>query len=87
MIIDKPKWHLKKACPDCNQGFPVFCKCKNCGYLTVFCEETGDTFLNPNDLGKGFTDICPDCNTSTSDFIYPEFEDITILGFLPSDFE
>ena len=48
MQIDKPKWDLKIVCPHCEQGFPTFVSCPNCSYLTVQCNETGDTFLNPN---------------------------------------
>ena len=88
MQIDKPTWYLKRICPCCGQGFPSFVVCPNCNYLTVHCEETGDTFLNAKDLDRGFTEICPNCKqTKTEDFIPATSEDILSAGFAKADYE
>ena len=88
MQIDKPKWDLKIICPHCEQGFPTFVSCPNCGYLTVQCNETGDTFLNPNNLTDGFVDICPNCNKIGKDkFIIADSEDILKAGFTKDEYE
>ena len=39
MQIQNPTWYLKSPCPFCGHGFPSFCMCPTCGYLTVTCEE------------------------------------------------
>jgi hypothetical protein len=80
--IVNPKWHLTHLCACCNQGYPTFKKCSNCGYVTVVCEEMGDTFLNPKHLEQGFTSICPQCKKSpTTDFVVAKSEDILNAGF------
>lgn len=88
MQIENPTWYIKQICPDCDQGFPAFVICPNCGFLTVRCEETGDTFVNPKMLEKGFVDLCPNCNIiNTADFHLAGHEDILRGGFTKQDYE
>jgi len=88
MKIDKPTWLLKQICPDCGQGYPEFCICPNCGFVTVSCTETGDTFIDPKILSKGFAIFCPKCNqVSTSDFIIADSESILKAGFRYGEYE
>lgn len=88
MQIDKPSWRLKIDCPHCGQGFPVFVFCPDCGYLTVQCDETGDTFLNPRKLQDGFIDICPKCNkVETNRFVISDYENILNVGFTKEEYE
>lgn len=88
MQIDKPTWYLKQSCPCCGQGFPFFCVCPNCGYLTLTCDETGDTFTYLKDLNGGFSDICPRCKeVKTSDFILADSEAIITAGFTTDEYK
>ena len=82
MIIENPIWYLKTLCPHCDQGFPAFYCCPNCNFLTVFCLETDDMFINPNNLAEGFTDICPICKkASKDDFTLADSDKILSEGF------
>ncbi len=68
-------------------GFPSFCTCPNCGYLTVVCEEMGDTFIHPKNLDEGFTEICPQCKTGkTADFVVADSHAIINAGFKKEDY-
>ena len=88
MQIDNPTWYLKKPCPCCGQGFPSFCICPNCSYLTVICEETGDTFITPKNLELGFTEICPNCKQiKTAEFVLAETDNILKAGFTKEEYE
>ena len=90
MEIRKPDWHLKKLCPCCEQGYPLFVKCPNCNFLTVRCEEMGDTYSNPHNLLSDdcFTTYCPLCKkTETKDFVQAEPDDILNAGFTKEEYE
>jgi hypothetical protein len=88
MQIKNPTWYLKTPCPCCGQGSPSFCMCPTCGYLTVICEETGDTFINPKNLELGFTEICPSCKkTKTEEFVLADTDNILKAGFTKDDYE
>jgi len=88
MQIKNPTWYLKTPCPCCGQGYPSFCMCPTCGYLTVFCEEIGDTFINPKNLELGFTEICPNCKqTKTVEFVLAGTDNILKAGFTKDDYE
>jgi len=88
MEINRPSWQIKKICPCCGQGQPIFIVCPNCNYLTLQCEETGNIFLNPKNLDAGFVDNCPNCKqTKTIDFILADTERILKEGFTKDDYE
>ncbi len=88
MEIKKPTWQIKQICPDCGQGNPTFCFCIKCGFVTLICEETGDTFKNPRNLTEGFTDICPKCEqVLTTNFDTADSERILNAGFTTQDYE
>jgi hypothetical protein len=87
MEVDKPSWSLKNTCPDCQQGYPVFYSCTNCGYLTVRCEETGNTFSDPKNLEKGFISFCPNCNYSVDNFELADTMQISKNGFNISEYQ
>lgn len=88
MQVDKPKWYLKKYCPDCLQGYPSFYICPNCNFVTVVCETTRDAFINPKNLEQGFTEICSKCTIiKTKNFILANSKDILNAGFTIQDFE
>ncbi len=82
MIIEKPIWYIKISCPHCEQGFPAFYCCPDCNFLTVICLETDDMFINPFNLGEGFTNICPICKkVSKDDFTLADSDKILKAGF------
>ena len=87
MEIDKPSWNAKITCPDCGQGLPVFYCCPVCGFLTLRCEETGDTFIDPKHLSKGFTKFCPTCKFLTEEFNLADSHQIIKAGFDESQYE
>ena len=87
MQVRQTSWQIKKTCPCCGQGNPTFIVCPNCSFLTLECEETGDTFLNPLNLEIGFTDNCPRCKQiTTSDFILATSDQILDAGFTKDDY-
>jgi hypothetical protein len=87
MEIEKPTWQTKQICPDCGQGNPTFCYCTKCGFVTLMCEETGDTFKNPRNLEDGFIDKCPSCGEDSSDFVTADSDRILDSGFTKDDYE
>lgn len=88
MQIGKSTWNIKDPCPHCGQGYPEFCFCPACGYVTVACDETGETFINPKKLEEGFTDICPKCgNVQTADFETADSNQIRAAGFQPGEYK
>ena len=88
MEIKKTIWHTKQTCPDCEQGHPVFCFCTKCGFVTLVCDETGDTFINPKNLKEGFTKICPNCKEEdTYNFEIADSDNIINAGFTKEDYE
>lgn len=78
---------MKVSCPCCGQGSPIFVTCKTCGYLTVHCDEIGETFKDPNDLDNGFTKMCPKCNTKTKSFLPASSDQILEAGLTKNDYE
>ena len=88
MEIGRPTWQAKQNCPDCGQGNPTFYYCTKCGFVTLRCEETYDTFKNPKNLGEGFVDLCPNCRQeSTTDFETADSDRILSAGFTKEDYE
>lgn len=88
MQLEKPKWYLKYPCPCCGQGHPSFCVCPTCAYLTVICDEMGNTFIQPRNLELGFAEICPNCEkTKTEDFIIADADNILKAGFTKDEYE
>ena len=88
MEIRRPTWHIKQICPHCGQGKPTFCYCTKCGFVTLSCEETGDTFKNPMDFKEGFTDRCPKCSEEdVTDFDIADPDRIINAGFGKEDYE
>ena len=88
MKIDRPTWRIKQICPHCGQGNPSFCYCTRCGFLTLVCEETGDTFKNPRDLADGFVNICPNCGQeNTTNFETADSDKIVGAGFTQQDYQ
>lgn len=87
MKIGTPHWQMKAPCPCCGQGSPTFVTWQNCGFLTVHCDEMGDTFKDPKDLEIGFTENCPNCNTRTTDFLPASSVQIIEAGFTKKDYE
>lgn len=88
MEIKRPTWQTKQTCPDCGQGNPTFCYCPKCGFVTLLCEETGDTFKNPRNLDEGFADECPKCGQEkTIDFETADSDRVLKNGFTTDDYE
>ena len=88
MEIRRPTWQTKQTCPDCGQGHPTFCYCLKCGFVTLMCEETGDTFKNPKNLNDGFVDQCPNCGQEeTIDFETSDSDRIINAGFTKQEYE
>ena len=88
MEIERPTWHTKQICPDCRQSNPTLCYCIKCGFVTLICEETGDTFMNPKELSLGFADICPNCGEeNTTDFAKDDSDRITKAGFKRQEYQ
>jgi hypothetical protein len=88
MQIRKTTWELKTTCPDCGQGYPTFCFCPSCGFVTVMCNETGDTFVNPRKLEDGFVEICPKCgDRKVADFETADSDQIKNSGFNTNDYQ
>lgn len=83
----QPTWYLRRICPCCEQGYPSLVVCPNCSYVTAHCEETGNTFLEVQDLARGFSEICPSCKqTKTEDFRLAFSEDILKAGLTKNDY-
>lgn len=88
MDIGKPTWYLKQICPCCEQGYPSLVVCPNCRYVTAHFEETGDTFLEVQNLDRGFTTICPLCEQiKTESFGLASSEDILKAGLTKEDYQ
>ena len=87
MYITPPTWQLKTPCPHCGQGNPIFVCCPACSYLTVHCEEVGETFKSPRNLKEGFTESCPVCKTATATFPLASSAQILAAGFGRDEYE
>ena len=88
MEIKKPTWQTRQICPHCGQGNPTFCFCTKCGFVTLICEETRDTFKNPRNFAEGFIDRCPNCNQEeTTNFDTADSDRIINAGFTKQDYE
>ncbi len=88
MEISRPTWQIKQICPDCGQGNPIFCYCTKCGFVTLRCEETGQTLKNPKNLVEGCVDKCPNCSQkNTDDFEPADSYKILAAGFTKDDYE
>jgi hypothetical protein len=56
--------------------------------LTAHCEETGNSFLDVQDLARGFSDICPSCKeVKTENFLLASSEDILNSGLTKDDYQ
>jgi phage FluMu protein Com len=70
-------WYLKQNCPCCDQAFVSLVSCPDCNYVTARCEETGDTFLDAENLNYGLAQLCPGCKkVQTDDFEHASLESI-----------
>jgi hypothetical protein len=88
MEIERPTWQTRQICPDCGQGNPTFYYCTKCGFVTLQCQETGDTFKNAKNLEEGFVDKCPNCGQeNTVDFETADLDKILNAGFKKEDYE
>lgn len=88
MQIKNPIWYSKKPCPCCDQGFPSFCICTNCNYISLNCDETMSMYINPRNLDLGFTEICPNCKKVNSvDFVIANSEQLVNAGFTIDDYQ
>jgi len=81
MKIISPSWEMTIQCPCCDQGSPRFASCPICDFLTVVCDEVGDTFADPKNLEVGFMERCPTCNEKTDQFMSASSKQITDAGF------
>ncbi len=85
MEIDKTTWYLRQICPHCRQGYPAFSYCLKCGFVTLMCEETGEFFKNPKNLGEGLIDNCSHCGHA--DFDSADSDQIIKGGFSTTDYQ
>ena len=92
--IQSPVWTMKMSCPVCQQGSClVFLCCPNCGQLAVRCQEDGNIFLKPRDLGSltgadPATIQCPGCRSGTlAGFRAATDQEIRAAGFTPGEYE
>jgi len=44
--IRQPQWHLRRACPICQQGGLALVACSECSHVAVICTEEGSAFPN-----------------------------------------
>jgi ribosomal protein S27AE len=97
MKIQKPKFTLKRTCPNCGQGSALlFLTCPNCKAVIIACGEEGTVFPDPKDLANqaswsydpwtSTVTKCPHCRKEAS-FAYSTGEDIQNLGFSPHQYE
>ena len=88
MQIERPTWQTRQICPHCGQGHPTFYYCTKCGFVTLRCEETGETFKDPRELEKGFVEKCPSCEQEDVEiFDTADSERILKAGFTKEDYE
>jgi hypothetical protein len=97
MKIEKPKFTLKNACPNCGQGAALlFLTCPNCDAVIIACDEEGSVFPDPKDLAKqaswscnpwvSTVTKCPHC-AKEGNFSFSTGKEIQNLGFTPHQYE
>jgi len=87
MKIVRPTWRLKILCPCCGQCHPLLIGCPHCEYVAAWCDEVGNSFLDPHDLAASMTTDeaakCPACGVcSLKDFVKASSEQICNAGLL-----
>lgn len=97
MKVVRPKFTLKRPCPNCEQGSSlVLYACRACGNLIVACDEEGSIFPNPMDLSRHAQQSsdswsltgtqCPRCN-NIGGFELATGDDIQAFGIQVSEYE
>lgn len=91
MYLDSPKWHLKKICPNCDQGNLILFTCEVCHKVIAVCDEEGTTFSNPldislNTISQFESETCPECKTHGNLHLSKDVELIQ-LGLTTNDYE
>ena len=91
--IEKPKWHLAAACPECEQGSSLALRvCPQCSHLLVVCEEEGAVFTDPRRLTPlqsvdESTAACPSCDTTAvRDFQSADSTQIQAAALKPGEY-
>ena len=93
MEFREPKWHLRTACPFCQQGASLLLvACPDCRYIAVKCEEEGaifDRYTLPLAAAEVDPDatLCPKCRQRyVRDFVIASAEVIVAAGISPAEY-